>query len=185
MESTRVIMADYIENNNTPNYVSPSSEIVNSTPEPVPTPVPTPVKENVFKGILGAFIGAFAGALIIFFLAQFSLWSSISGFVMGLLTVLLYSSFAGAFTKKSVAVCIAVMMITVFFTDWFSDAYILYKEVAEEYTVTLGDVFRAFFGFVKETGQTEIFIANLLGTYFFTGIGAFSVMRKHYRKYNW
>ncbi len=46
MESTRVIMADYIENNNTPNYVSPSSEIVNSTPEPVPTPVPTPVKEN-------------------------------------------------------------------------------------------------------------------------------------------
>lgn len=178
-------MADIIENNNTPNYVSPSPTDVNYTPEPVPTPVPTPVKENVFKGILGAFIGASVGGLLIFILAQFSVVASICGFVMGYLSVLLYHSFTGVFTKKSVAICIVVMIITVFLTEWFTEAYLLYQDLVKEYIVTLGEVIRFFFSFLKETGQVGLFTTNLLVTLFFTGLGAFRVIRNFYRKYNW
>lgn len=143
---------------------------------------PMKKKENVIAGVVGALVGALIGGASIILISQLGYIASISGLVLAVCTLKGYELLGGKLSGKGIAISIILMILTPYIADHI-DWAIMIMQAWADYGVTFGEAFAIFPELLKD-GTVEVgeYIKNLLMTYGFALIGAFSVVRNSLKK---
>ena len=139
-------------------------------------------RENVVTGIVGAIIGAAIGAGSIIGLSQLGYIASVSGLILAVCTLKGYELLGGKLSKKGILISVALMLLMPYIADRLDWAIVI-KQAWAEYGVTFGEAFAAVPELLAD-GSIEMgdYVKNLLMIYGFVALGAFSTLKKAFKK---
>ena len=136
------------------------------------------VKERVLLGTFGAFVGTLIGTICIVILGQFGYVASICGVVMGFCAIGGYQLLGKKMSKKGIIISVVLMLVMVYVSNWIGYA-IAVADVAEI------DFMTAFLVTPELVSEGLIdagaYYKELVVLYLFTGIGAFSTIKKYFK----
>lgn len=139
-------------------------------------------RENMVAGMIGAFLGSLLGGASIILLSQVGYVASISGLILAVCTIKGYQLLGGKFSTNGIVICSVIMLVMPYFADRVDWAIYLLRDIPEA-QLTFFEAYRIIPELLSE-GFIEmgVYVKNLLMIYGFTALGAFSSLKKAFKK---
>ena len=124
-------------------------------------------KDIFILGVIGAILGALLGSILWILLDQVGFIAGIAGYAIVFCCVKGYDLFGRILTKRGIVISVLVSLIMILFADCFSLGITIYRELGEQYNITIIDALLSVPYFLTEGEILRNLLLNLAIGYVF------------------